>query len=325
MFETFTSAEVEAVLSPAEEPSSAQESAAVTAFVSENNNSEDAPVVPRDLEVGTLNVGDGFNVTVVAPENGVEIRSVQVVVDAGSDEVSLGARFESDPAVEAQQNGPGMGTWPGWTNQPSSEVQLKLFKGGDYLGRALFETKRRQFENDGTTARDTWQVARWAQAIPEDYDILGSFVQHMYVKKLWISSDLTTASQEKAQQNLPSSTKPQIGSSSCVSGTSMDLDIFSFTWQNCEDYDVWVGDGVTDIGHMRFDYDQGAYAGGNTRSIAYINAFTVDNGHTPSLTWYEFVTLQSGNMDGDPAYRLYKCVSDSKGTTGGAENLVCNW
>ncbi len=320
--ETFSSAEVESELAPAEAPGNAQEKAAVSSYVAEQQ-ADGVAVDARDLQVGTLAVDDDVHAVVVAPEYGVEIQSIRAIVDAGSNEVSVGARVDTDETHQASQGGPGMAgsSWPAWVDQPSYQVQMKLYDGNDYLGRALFETKKRKLQNDGTGARDTWQVARWAQGTPQELNADGGSVD-INVKKLWVSSDLTDNSQGKAQQTLISSSSPAEGSQSCNSGNSATVGPFSFTWQDCSDYDVWYGNAVSDVAHMRFDYDQGNWSGGNTRAIAYLNTFTVDDGHTPSFTWYEFVTLRAGKWAGSPSF---KCTYDGRGTTGTTEDTRCNF
>lgn len=308
--------QVEEVLSDASQTTDSTEEGAVQAYI-EDGPTEGSYLTTEDLEVGTVELDNGVSATVVAPEEGVDVRSVNIWGDAGSNEVGgiveLGVS-ESAPTTA----GPGMGYWPDWADVPSYVVELRLYDEGNYVGEAEFQTQRRRYTDDGTTARDIWQVARRARATPDEFEVNNGPDLNAYVRKLYAGSNLTDDAYNYAQQWRQEYTGPDAGFSNCSGGVTINAGPFSFTPQNCEDYDVWQGR----IGHQRIEYDQGAWAGGEQRAIAYVSGFQMDQGRYPYMTWYEYVTLRFGNYAGNPEIT---CTSHERGDENGTQLLRCDF
>lgn len=314
---SLSGSELEQVLGDAEQPDSTLEEQAVDQYLNDVPN-QGSYLTPQDLEVGSIKVADGLTATIVAPETYLEVRNLDVWADAGSNEVGAAANLALSN-FEPFTAGPGMGSWPSWVDSPSYVVQLRLYDNGNFIGESTFQTQRRKYSNDGSATHDIWQVARRGRATPDEIEINNAPDVAAYVKKLWISSRLTDSAQDYAQQWRQDLTSPDAGFDSCTdNGASVTAGPFTFTPSNCEDYDVWQGA----IGHQRFDYDQGAYAGGEQRAIAYVSGFQMDNRKFPYMKWYEFVTLRLGHFVGQPEL---KCTSDERGIEDGTQVLRCDW
>ncbi len=308
--------QVEQGLTDAEHPESGLERRAVENYLNDLPD-EGSYVTAQDLRVGTLEVTDDLTATIVVPE-AVSVEEVAVQSDAGSNEVSATAELAL-PEAMATTTGPGMGNWPNWEDSPSWVLRINLYLKGNYIGKAVFQTQRRKYANDGNSYRDTWQVARRAVATPDEYEYDNFPDAHAYVKQLWISSGLAPEGAVHAQQWRQDLTTPDEGFSACSSNVTFTIPpYFSFTPSNCADYDVYQGD----VGYQRFNYDQGAWAGGEARAIAYISGFQMDNGATPYAKWYEFVTLRLGHLAGDPEY---KCSSTAYGAQYDTMTQECRW
>lgn len=208
-----------------------------------------------------------------------------------------------------------MGTWPDWSSAFHSSVKLTIYykESGSYVkeGTATFQTVRRQYEHDGDSKVDTYQVGRSGVAQP----VAGRTT----VQKLWASQQLTSDVQDNAREWMWSLTKPKSGFSECSDGVSVSLGWFSFTSSNCDDYDVWFGS----VGHERFDMDQGYSASSGSRALGYTGGWTMDNGVAPSATYYEFVTFK---INPEPhIYQSIKCYSKDRGPEGDTDYLDCKF
>lgn len=272
-----------------------------------------------DLQVGSVPVSGNLTATFVAPEAAVDIRSIDVGVNADTNEITAGAKLGTVQDAEPGTAGPGMGSWPSWSDSPSWALEMKLSVNGNWIGTGTFQTQRRKYQNDGNSSQDLWQVARYARGTPDalEYSAMPDIAAK--VKTLWISNNLTDAAYANAQQWRSDLTNPDEGFASCSSsGGSIKVGPFDFTPSNCDDYDVWQGR----VGHYRMAYDQGTYAGGGQRSTAYVAGWSMDNGAAPSSTWYEFITLRLGPWTGDTEFR---CNSTSPGTRYETERGSCAW
>jgi hypothetical protein len=195
---------------------------------------------------------------------------------------------------------------------------LRLYRNENYIGEAQFQTQRRKY-GESDSGHDIWQVARRGRATPDEIEVAGAPDVAAYVKALWVSSDLTDAAYGYSQQWRQDLTNPDEGFGNCSSsGAAVSAGPFSFTPTNCEDYSVWQGR----VGHYRFSYDQGSWAGGEQRAIAYVEGFQMDNGRFPFMTWYEFVTLRLGHVAGQPEL---KCSSGERGIDNGTETGTCDF
>lgn len=308
-------ADVAQTLGDATEPDTQIEEQAVDSYLADSP-SEGSYLTSEDLEVGTIEVADGLTATVVAPEVGIDVSAIDIVADAGDQEVSAGAAFTAtdDQPVTA---GPGMGSWPSWTDTASFVVELKVYLNGNWIGTANFQTQRRKYQDDGDPNKSLWQVARRARATPDELEVTGPDLNN-YVKKLWASSQLTDGALGNAQQWRQDLTNPDEGFTNCEDGLEVSAGPFTFVVGKCEDYDVWQGA----IGHHRFDYDQGTYAGGGQKAVAYVSGIQMDQNAFPNMTWYEFVTIRRGHWSGS---NEYKCASEEKGYEYSTQTLTCTW
>lgn len=315
---SLTASQVDDVLDDATSPDTPVEKQAVDQYL-DDLPADGSYLTAEDLDVGSVKIDDGLSATIVAPDSSVDVRNVAVYADAGSDEINAAADVVPSASEDAATAGPGMGSWPSWVDATSYVVQLRLYRNDNFIGEATFQTQRRKYSNDGSSTHDIWQVARRGRATPDEIEVNNAPDVSAYVKKLWVSSQLTDSAQNYAQQWRQDLTAPDEGFDHCSdSGASFTAGPFTFTPANCEDYDVWQGA----VGHQRFDYDQGTYAGGEQRAIAYVSGFQMDNGRYPYMNWYEFVTLRLGHYAGDPEL---KCTYDGAGIADGTGIAKCNW
>ncbi|MBM9458451.1 hypothetical protein JK386_00875 [Nocardioides sp. zg-536] len=301
----------------------ATEDRAVEEYLEQLPDDAGAYMAPDDVLVGTVEATDDISAVVVAPQDGADVEQVDVLADASAEEVTAGAAI-SDADSGDTTTGPGMaGSWPTWSSTTSYVVEIKVYwkkflnKPANLIGTARFQTQRRQYANDGTAAWDRWHVFRKAVATPDEYEIQAAPDHQAYVKKLWISSQLTAAAQKNAQQWLDSQNEPSGGFSECRSNGEFNAGPFTMPLGDCADYDVWTGA----VGHYRFDYDQGTIASGTSKAIAYRSAFQMDNAKYPHMTFYQFATFRMGRtaLDGPSI----KCAEDGMGSSGTAPLTKC--
>lgn len=293
-----------------DDPSDAHEAQAVETYV-DGAPDEGAELTAEDVQVATVDLPEDLEATVVAPDTGTEVKSVNVQVDAEENTIRAGGKFQDD-ANELTSAGPGMGSWPRWEDSPSWSVQITVYRKNNNIGMARFQTQRQKYKND-QLGYDLWRVARRAYGQPGVYEHDNLPDTHLRIGRLWISSDLE--SHEHARQWRDDLTKPQGSWSKCESGTSVTAGPFTFTPKNCEDYDTWTGA----IGHYRFDYNQGSNAGEGNRAIAYVAGFAMDKGASVKGDWYEFVELRWSAFGDDD-----KCTANTAGEEGGTTYLRCD-
>lgn len=273
---------------------------------------------PSDVLVAAVEASDDADIVVVAPKDEVEIDSITVDIESEDQELTLGAEttVAEDQLVTS---GPGMGAWPAWNDVTLYQVQLDSYWNGHHLGYGRFSTKFRNRTNaDGVRQ---YQYSRSARAQPaSSYPVTGPDYK-IHAKKLWISNQLTAATQGGAGQWDDGLTKPLASKSACASDGAA-IGPWGVAMSNCEDTDVWQGA----VGHMRVSMDQGQVTKGGSRSIAYVAGYTMKKG-TPANTYYQFVTFRIG--DNIPGVGIVagsdkKCADDGRGKTGTTERLYCH-
>lgn len=93
--------------------------------------------------------------------------------------------------------------------------------------------------------------------------------------------------------------KPDEDFANCSSGNSFDTSFnlgsdlvggFSFTPQDCSEYDIWWNPDIP--GSYRLTYDQGAWVNEGNRSIAYTVAWRVDQGTPGSQHDFQEIAFQ---------------------------------
>ncbi len=313
----FTALQVDQALTAVTDTITAVERAAVDEYLNSVVDEAGNVLSEADVEVGTL-VSGSLKIAVVAPDFGVSVGSMTVsaTVEDAVPEFSVGAETTmDDTADDATSAGPGMGTWPDWTSSWHASIRIKIYFGNDYLGDGLFQTFKRKLQNDGSGAVDYWQVSRRAVGRPAQWEGRGPNGP-MTVKKLWASQKLTSASQAQDREWMLNLTSPQEGFGGCRDGVEFTAGPFTFIPKECDEYDVWTGD----IGHQRMYMDQGGYAHGGSRSLAYKTGFSIANNYAPAFTWYEFVTLRIGSGGPD-----MKCADEWVGTVNGTGTGSCTY
>lgn len=315
-FITVPPAELEQDLGEAD---TAQEDAAVDEYLGDLGPS-DTPLTAEDLSVGTVDLPDDLSMVVVAPEVGADVTSLDVALYDEDEGMAAGA--EMSDSDEPMTSGPGMGGFPSWDTATQWTVVLKLYKGDDWFGTGEFTTMKRWFDGDG--AGDRWQVARHAYGKPGEISFNGPNGTGT-VKTLWMSDNLTDATQPYAKQWLHNYTNPEAQSDVCGSN-GIDAGPWSFGVSNCEEYDPWLGDAPNDVGHYRLSFDQGSLSFDGSRESAYQAGFLMAEGVTPRFTWYEFITIRVGmwgeSHSTDP---WYKCTSNELGAANDSQILTCTW
>lgn len=298
------------------------ERSAVNSYLADDSVSNVA-LTPEDVSAGTLKLGDELKAVVVAPEVGGDLESLRVTTDAESDSVSLGTQsVDTDEPVAA---GPGMGGFPSWDKATQYTVVLKLYYTGnkdpDHIASAEFSTLRRWTDGDGSG--DKWQVARYAVGKPGKVAWAGPDGDAT-VNKLWISNDLTDATQKYARQWLPDKyTSPNSRQEIC-SSRGIDAGPWSFGANDCGEYDPWRGDPPNDVGHFRLSYDQGFYSTDGQREAAYVAGFLMAEGRSPRFTHYEFIRIQTGLHGHSYSFDPWvKCSSNTLGAAGSSTVEKC--
>lgn len=310
---SFSSSEVEAVLTEGDAPAlTGDEQSAVDSYIASEAANGNV-VEPQDVNVGTLTDG-GLDVVVTTPDDAV-VENVSFVTDDSGDAMAVGFEATDSEDAPASQAGPGMGYWPHWEEAFHSTIRLRIEINYFYVGDVRVQTYKRRYHADGSSEIDSWQIARDAVANPAT-----NYSPEPRVKKIWASQNLTDAAFGHAREWLANRTAPEEDFTDCTSsGVNLVYGPFEYSPSDCDDYYAWTGR----IAHHRVAYDQGSSAGTGSHELAYTTGWTMDDGATTPMTYYQFVTYQLDRFsDFTPQY---KCTNDELAADGTTQTGTCNF